>query len=58
MPNNSAIHTAIPNYGERRLAGEAMSTSFVESAVNQTISGKRHVRLCTEGCQARTYTAP
>jgi hypothetical protein len=36
----------------------ALSTSFVESAVNQAISGKRHVRLCTERCHARTYTAP
>ena len=34
---------AIPNYGERRLAGEAISTSFVESAVNQVIS-KRMVK--------------
>jgi hypothetical protein len=34
---------AIPNYGERRLAGEIISTSFVESAVNQVIS-KRMVR--------------
>ena len=29
---------AIPNDGERRLAGETISTSFVESAVNQVIS--------------------
>ena len=28
----------IPNYGERRHAGEAISTSFVESTVNQVIS--------------------
>jgi hypothetical protein len=28
----------IPNYGERRRAGEAISTAFVESAVNQVIS--------------------
>jgi len=34
---------AIPNYGERRLAGEIISTSFVESAVNQVIS-KRMVK--------------
>ena len=34
---------AIPNYGERRLAGETISTSFVESAVNQVIS-KRMVK--------------
>ena len=34
---------AIPNYGKRRLAGEAISTSFVESAVNQVIS-KRMIK--------------
>ena len=34
---------AIPNYGERRLAGETISTSFVDSAVNQVIS-KRMVK--------------
>ena len=28
----------IPNYGERHRAGEAISSSFVESAVNQVIS--------------------
>ncbi|PZS15646.1 MAG: ISKra4 family transposase, partial [Pseudonocardiales bacterium] len=28
----------IPNYGERRRAGEAISTAFVESTVNQVIS--------------------
>ena len=28
----------ISNYGERRRAGEAISTAFVESAVNQVIS--------------------
>jgi hypothetical protein len=33
----------IPNYGERRRAGEAISTAFVESAVNQVIS-KRMVK--------------
>jgi hypothetical protein len=27
-----------PNYGERRRAGEAISTAFTESAVNQVIS--------------------
>jgi hypothetical protein len=31
------------NYGERRRAGETISTSFVESAVNQVIS-KRMVK--------------
>jgi len=33
----------IPNYGERRRAGEAISTAFTESAVNQIIS-KRMVK--------------
>ena len=33
----------IPNYGERYRAGEAISTSFVESTVNQVIS-KRMVK--------------
>jgi hypothetical protein len=33
----------IPNYGERRRAGETISTSFVESTVNQVIS-KRMVK--------------
>jgi hypothetical protein len=33
----------IPNYGERRHAGEAISTAFTESAVNQVIS-KRMVK--------------
>jgi len=33
----AANASAIPNYGERRLAGETISTSFVESAVNQVI---------------------
>jgi hypothetical protein len=28
----------IPTYGERRRAGEAMSTAFTESTVNQVIS--------------------
>ena len=31
----------IPNYGERRRAGEAISTAFTESAVNQVISKRR-----------------
>lgn len=39
----AANAAAIPNYGERRLAGETISTSFVESAVNQVIS-KRMVK--------------
>ena len=33
----------IPNYGERRRAGDAISTAFTESAVNQVIS-KRMVK--------------
>jgi hypothetical protein len=33
----------IPNYGERRRAGETISTAFVESTVNQVIS-KRMVK--------------
>jgi len=33
----------IPNYGDRYRHGEAISTSFVESAVNQLIS-KRFVK--------------
>jgi hypothetical protein len=33
----------IPNYGERYRAGEAISSAFVESAVNQVIS-KRMVK--------------
>jgi hypothetical protein len=33
----------IPNYGERRRAGEAISTAFTESAVNQVIA-KRMVK--------------
>ena len=39
----AANASCIPNYGERRLAGETISTSFVESAVNQVIS-KRMVK--------------
>jgi hypothetical protein len=35
---------AIPNYGDRYRHGETISTSFVESAVNQVIS-KRMVKL-------------
>jgi hypothetical protein len=29
---------SIPNYGERHRAGEAISTAFVESTVNQVVS--------------------
>jgi hypothetical protein len=39
----AANAAAIPNYGERYRAGEIISTSFVESAVNQVIS-KRMVK--------------
>jgi hypothetical protein len=39
----AANASAIPNYGERYRAGEIISTSFVESAVNQVIS-KRMVK--------------
>ncbi len=35
--------TSIPNYGERYRAGEAISSGFVESAVNQVVS-KRMVK--------------
>ncbi len=37
----------IPNYGERHRAGETISSSFVESAVNQVIS-KRYGEETTE----------
>ena len=39
----AANASAIPNFGERYRAGEIISTSFVESAVNQVIS-KRMVK--------------
>jgi hypothetical protein len=39
----AANASAIPNFGERYRAGETISTSFVESAVNQVIS-KRMVK--------------
>ena len=47
---------AIPNYGERRLAGEIISTSFVESAVNQSSANawSRSSR-CAGVPAARTY---
>ena len=38
-----ANRTSIPNYGERFRAGEAISSAFVESAVNQVVS-KRMVK--------------
>jgi len=34
----SAPTPGLPNYGERRRAGEAISTAFTESTVNQVIS--------------------
>jgi hypothetical protein len=47
---------AIPNYGEQRLAGEAISTSFVESAVNQVISKRWSSNSRCDGAPAaRTY---
>jgi hypothetical protein len=41
----------IPNYGERRRAGEAISTAFVESTVNQVISmvKKQQMRWSPQG---------
>ena len=39
----AANASCIPNYGERRLAGETISTAFVESAVNQ-VNSKRMVK--------------
>ncbi|MBV9162477.1 MAG: ISKra4 family transposase, partial [Pseudonocardiales bacterium] len=45
----------IPNYGERRRAGEAISTAFTESAVNQVISKrivkKQQMRWSPTGAQ-------
>ena len=38
-----ANQNAIPNYGDRYRNGETISTSFVESAVNQVVS-KRMVK--------------
>ena len=43
MSNNGTVVGVKPNYGERYRAGEIISTSFVESAVNQVIS-KRMVK--------------
>ena len=34
----SANASMIPNYGERRRYGEAVSTAFVESTVNQVVA--------------------
>src|ERR1700757_4698508 len=35
--NNSQF---IPNFGERRRQGETISTAFVESTINQVVSGR------------------
>ena len=48
----AANASCIPNYGERRLAGETISTSFVESAVNQVIS-KRMVKKAADAVESR-----
>jgi len=55
----AANASAIPNYGERRLAGETISTSFVESAVNQVIS-KRMVKEAADAMEPprRAPTTP
>jgi hypothetical protein len=45
-----------PNYGERRRAGEAVSTAFTESAVNQVISRVKNSR-CAGPCGARILDA-
>jgi hypothetical protein len=42
-PQGSFNQSSIPNYGDRYRHGEAISTSFVESTVNQVIS-KRMVK--------------
>jgi hypothetical protein len=42
---------SVPNYGERRRAGETISTAFVESTVNQVISmvKKQQMRWTSRG---------
>ena len=52
----AANASAVPNNGQRRLAGETISISFVESAVNQVVS-KRMVKSsrCDGAPAARTY---
>jgi len=52
----AANASAIPNYGERYRAGEIISTSFVESAVNQVISKRMVKKQQTRWSpEARTY---
>jgi len=46
----TANASCIPNYGERRRAGETISTSFVESTVNQVIS-KRMVKKTADALE-------
>jgi hypothetical protein len=55
----AANASAIPKYGERRRAGETISTSFVESAVNQVIS-KRMVQKAPDAMEPprRAPTTP
>jgi hypothetical protein len=56
--------SCIPNYGERYRAGEAISSAFVESTVNQVVSKrmvkKQQMRWTPEGAhlllQVRTRT--
>ncbi len=53
----------IPNYGERRRAGEAISTAFTESAVNQLATaskcaGHRAVRTCCCRYAPESSTTP
>jgi hypothetical protein len=45
----------IPHYGERRRAGEAISTAFVESTVNQVISSMVKNSRCAGHHKAPTY---
>jgi len=45
----------IPNYGERRRAGEAISTAFTESAVNQVISAWSKSNRCGGAPEAHTF---
>jgi hypothetical protein len=47
----------IPNYGERHRAGETISSSFVESAVNQVIS-KRMVKKQQNRSRGAAAAAP
>ena len=47
----------IPNYGERHRAGEAISTAFTESAVNQVIS-KRMVKKTADALDAPRRPPP